>query len=93
MYQDLFVDGPDDMAILQCTYLTDFYNHGFNTIEQNAVMKVVHPDRFILNGAFDPRDGESRARGALEAMAARHTRSKGSNCTRPNGGATAGATS
>jgi predicted TIM-barrel fold metal-dependent hydrolase len=58
MYKDLFVDGPDDMAILQCTYLTDFYKNGFNTIEQNAKMKDRAPDRIILNGAFDPRDGE-----------------------------------
>src|SRR5690348_11317841 len=25
MYHDLFVDGPDDMAIVQSTYLTEFY--------------------------------------------------------------------
>ena len=59
MHRDLFVDGPDDMAILQCTYLKDFYNNGFNTIEQNAVVKNQHPDRYILNGAFDPRDHEA----------------------------------
>jgi uncharacterized protein len=64
MYQDLFVEGPDDMAILQPTYLTDFYKNGFNTTEQNAEVKDAHPDRFILNGAFDPRDGE----GGLEAL-------------------------
>ena len=58
MYNDLFVDGPDDMAICQPTYLYDFYNNGFNTTERNAAMRKKHPDRFILNGAFDPRDGE-----------------------------------
>jgi predicted TIM-barrel fold metal-dependent hydrolase len=58
MYRDLFVDGYDDMAIFQPTYLKDFYKKGFNTTEQNAVIKGKHPDRFILNGAFDPRDGE-----------------------------------
>jgi uncharacterized protein len=57
MYQDLFVTGYDDMAICQPTYLTDFYNNGFNTTEQNHRMKENHPDRFIVNGAFDPRDG------------------------------------
>ena len=31
MVQDLFVDGYDDMAIFQPTYLTDFYVTGFNT--------------------------------------------------------------
>ena len=50
--------GYDDMAILQPTYLTDFYKNGFNTTERNSAMKKNHPDRFILNGAFDPRDGE-----------------------------------
>ena len=57
MFDDLFVTGYDDMAILQPTYLTDFYKNGFNTTERNAAMKKSHPDRFILNGAFDPRDG------------------------------------
>jgi uncharacterized protein len=58
MYDDLFVHGYDDMAILQPTYLTDFYKNGFNTTERNYTLKKSHPDRFILNGAFDPRDGE-----------------------------------
>jgi hypothetical protein len=57
MHDDLFVRGYDDMAILQSTYLTDFYNHGFNTTERNASLKNEYPERFILNGAFDPRDG------------------------------------
>lgn len=59
MVQDLFIDGPDDMAIFQPTYLTDFYKNGFNTLEQNAVLGKRYPDRFIMNGAFDPRDGEA----------------------------------
>jgi uncharacterized protein len=58
MHRDLFVDGPDDMAIMQPTFLTDFYNNGFNTTERSSAMKKKYPDRFILNGAFDPRDGE-----------------------------------
>ena len=58
MYNDLFVEGYDDMAIFQPTYLKDFYVNGFNTTEQNAVLKEKYPDRFILNGAWDPRDGE-----------------------------------
>jgi predicted TIM-barrel fold metal-dependent hydrolase len=64
MHQDLFVDGPDDMAILQPTYLTDFYKNGFNTTERNSAVWKKYPDRFILNGAFDPRDGE----GGLDAL-------------------------
>jgi len=59
MYEDLFVTGYADLAICQPTYLTDFYREGFNTTEQNALMKELYPDRFILNGAFDPRDGEA----------------------------------
>ena len=57
LYRDLFVDGYDDMAIFQPTYLTDFYNKGFNTTEQNSKLKEAYPNRFIVNGAFDPRDG------------------------------------
>jgi predicted TIM-barrel fold metal-dependent hydrolase len=58
MYKDLFVDGPDDMAIVQSTYLTEFYKNGFNTIDRNAEMARKYKDRFIVNGSFDPREGE-----------------------------------
>ena len=71
MVQDLFVDGPDDMAILQPTHLTDFYRSGFNTVEQNAAIKQQHPDRFILNGSFDPRDEEAGL-DAMTAMVEKH---------------------
>jgi predicted TIM-barrel fold metal-dependent hydrolase len=71
MYRDLFVDGYDDMAIFQPTYLKDFYVNGFNTTEQNAFLKTKYPDRFILNGAFDPRDGELGLE-ALDKLAATH---------------------
>jgi uncharacterized protein len=71
MHDDLFVHGYDDMAILQPTYLGDFYKEGFNTTERNAIMKRNHPDRFILNGAFDPRDG-SRGLENLHVMAERY---------------------
>ena len=59
MVSDLFVDGYVDVGILQSTYLSDFYVNGFNTTERNAVMKDKHPDRFILNSAWDPRDEEA----------------------------------
>lgn len=71
LYRDLFVDGYDDMAILQPTYLKDFYVNGFDTTEQNAVLKKMHPHRFIVNGAFDPRD-EAAGLDALEELAATH---------------------
>ena len=58
LYRDLFIDGPDDVAIVQSTYLKDFYKTGFNTIERNAEVAKRYPERFIVNGAFDPRDGE-----------------------------------
>ncbi len=59
MVDDLFGHGYADMAICQPTYLTDFYRNGFNTTERNAAIKAREPDRIILNGAFDPRDGEA----------------------------------
>jgi predicted TIM-barrel fold metal-dependent hydrolase len=58
MLRDLFDDGPVDMGIFQPTYLTDFYDEGFNTAEQNAELATEYPERFLLNGTFDPRDGE-----------------------------------
>lgn len=67
MYQDLFVNGYDDMAIFQPTYLKEFYHNGFNTTEQNYELQKAHPERFITNGAFDPRDGE----GGLDALRAK----------------------
>jgi len=58
MIHDLFEVGYADKAIMQPTYLTDFFPGGFNTTEQDAEMAAKHPDKFIVNGAFDPRDGE-----------------------------------
>ncbi|HZB08316.1 MAG TPA: amidohydrolase, partial [Rubrobacter sp.] len=57
MMHDLFETGYVDVAIFQPTYLTEFFPHGFNTTEQNAVLKEKYPDKFILNGSFDPREG------------------------------------
>jgi len=59
LLQDLFVDGYVDMGIFQPTYLKEFYVNGFNTTEQDAVLKAKFPDRFILNGRFDPREGDA----------------------------------
>jgi hypothetical protein len=56
---DLFETGHVDKAILQPTYLTEFFPGGFNTTEQDAALAQRHPDRFIVNGAFDPRHGEA----------------------------------
>lgn len=57
MMKDLFEDGYVDKAIFLPTYLTDFYVNGFNTTEQDAAIKNKHPDKFILNTSWDPRDG------------------------------------
>lgn len=59
MVRDLFRDGYVDMGIFQPTYLTDFYADGFNTTDQNAELATEYPERFVLNGQFDPRDGEA----------------------------------
>ena len=56
---DLFEIGYVDVGIFQPTYLTDFYVNGFNTTDQDAVLKEKYPDKFILNGSFDPRNGEN----------------------------------
>lgn len=56
LMHDLFEIGYVDKAIFQPTYLTDFFPGGFNTTEQNAVLAEKHPDKFVLNGSFDPRD-------------------------------------
>lgn len=67
---DLFEVGYVDKAIFQPTYLTDFFVNGFNTTEQDGVLAEKHPDKFIVNGGWDPRDGESGL-AALERLAER----------------------
>ena len=67
---DLFEIGYADVAIFQPTYLKDFFPGGFNTTEQDAVLAEKHPDRFIVNGSFDPRDGED----GLQALRDLHAR-------------------
>lgn len=60
--RDLFEVGYVDKAIFLPTYLKDWYRDGFNTVQQDAVLAEKYPDRFILNGRFDPRDGEEGLR-------------------------------
>jgi uncharacterized protein len=69
MADDLFRDGYVDMAILNSTYLREFYKDGFNTHEQNNVIKAKHPDRILLCGSFDPRDEEKGLDGMRRMMA------------------------
>jgi predicted TIM-barrel fold metal-dependent hydrolase len=55
LMHDLFEIGYVDVGIFQPTYLSDFYVNGFNTTEQDAVLKEKYPDKFVLNSSFDPR--------------------------------------
>jgi len=59
LLHDLFEEGYVDRAIFQPTYLTDFFPGGFNTTEQDAELAQAHPDKFVLNSSFDPRDEEA----------------------------------
>ncbi len=58
MLTDLFDEGYVDIGIFLPTYLSDFYVNGFNTIERDGELAEEHPDRFVLNGWFDPREGQ-----------------------------------
>ena len=70
LLHDIFEVGYADKAIFQPTYLTDFFPGGFNTIEQDAVLALKDPERFLLNGAFDPRNGEA----GLDQLEADHAK-------------------
>jgi len=71
LMHDLFEIGYVDKAIFQPTYLKDFFPGGFNTTEQNAELAARHPGRFIVNGAWDPRDGDAGL-AALEELVERY---------------------
>ena len=70
MIHDLFEAGYVDKAIFQPTYLSDFYINGFNTTEKNGAVAEHNPGKFIVNGAWDARDGEAGI-GKLEELASR----------------------
>lgn len=70
LVRDLFEEGHVDRAIFQPTYLTDFFVNGFNTTEQDGKVAEKYPDKFIVNGAFDPRDGKAGLK-SLEMLARR----------------------
>ena len=59
MVEDLFSNAAVDMGIFQPTYLKEFYEDGFNTVEDNAELAERYPERFVLNGRFDPREGQA----------------------------------
>src|SRR5436190_216456 len=60
--RDVFQNGYADRAVLQSTYLRDWYTDGFNDLEKNASLLERFPDKLIVNGRFDPRDGEAGLR-------------------------------
>ena len=57
--RDVFDEGGVDYGIFQSTYLKEWYAKGFNDIHQNAELVAKHPDQLIVNGRFDPRDGDA----------------------------------
>jgi predicted TIM-barrel fold metal-dependent hydrolase len=60
--KDVFAEGHVDIGIFQSTYLKEWYVNGFNSIEQNGALLDRFPGRLIVNGRFDPRDGEAGLR-------------------------------
>jgi predicted TIM-barrel fold metal-dependent hydrolase len=56
--RDMFEEGYVDVAIFQPTYLKEWYRTGFNTTENDGALAAKHPDRLIVNGRWDPRDGD-----------------------------------
>jgi uncharacterized protein len=57
--KDEFENAGVDYGILQSTYLKEWYTDGFNTAEANAKMQQKYPDQLIVNGRWDPREGEA----------------------------------
>ena len=55
----MFEDGGIDVAIMQSTYLKSWYTDGFNTAQRNGELAAKHPGKLIVNGRFDPREGEA----------------------------------
>jgi predicted TIM-barrel fold metal-dependent hydrolase len=60
--KDIFVEGHVDMAIFQSTYLKQWYKTGFNDIEKNASLLDRFPGKLMVNGRWDPREGEAGLR-------------------------------
>ena len=62
MVRDVFEDGHVDVAIMQPTYLKEWYKDGFNTVDQQLPLLDRHPGKLLLNSRFDPRDGDAGMR-------------------------------
>jgi len=57
--RDVFGAAGTDYAVLQSTYLKEWYTTGFNDIERNAQALERFPDKVFVNARFDPREGEA----------------------------------
>lgn len=68
LIRDVFEEGYADRAISLPTMLPEFYVEGFNSMERLRGVAGKHPERFVLNGWFDPRLGEA----GLESFEAEH---------------------
>ena len=69
--KDVFREGHVDAAVFQSTYLKEWYTTGFNDIEMNAALLDRFPGKLIVNGRWDPREGEAGLR-QLEADHAKY---------------------
>jgi uncharacterized protein len=69
--KDVFREGHVDVGVFQSTYLKEWYTNGFNTIDGNAPLLERFPGKLILNGRWDPREGEAGLR-QLEADHAKY---------------------
>jgi predicted TIM-barrel fold metal-dependent hydrolase len=68
---DVFDEGYVDVGIFQPTDLREWYTDGFNTTESDARLVEKYPDRLLVNGRWDPREGEAGLR-RLEEDARRY---------------------
>jgi predicted TIM-barrel fold metal-dependent hydrolase len=66
--RDVFVSAGTDCGVLQSTYLKEWYTNGFNDIERNAALLERFPGKLIVNGRFDPREGQA----SMEQLEADH---------------------
>jgi predicted TIM-barrel fold metal-dependent hydrolase len=57
--RDVFDEGHVDVAICQSTYLREWYKSGFNTLERNSSLAERYPGRLLVNGRWDPREGDA----------------------------------
>jgi len=68
--RDVFDEGHVDVAICQSTYLREWYKSGFNTLERNSGLAERYPGKLLVNGRWDPREGDA----GLKRLAEDHRR-------------------